>query len=227
MPAAAWRASTPCWPTAGASCSGWSARPARASRRSRWRCCRPCPARAQVVPMDGFHLANVGAAATRPRRPQGRARHLRQRRLRRAAAAPARAARRTRSSTRPSSGARSRSRSPARSRCCRRRSWSSPKATTCCCEDGPWAEVASLLDEIWYVDVDDAPAHRAAGAAPRAVRPQPRGRAGMGGADRRAQCAAHRRHARQGASCDSSGPERERGADRAVQEKPLAPAVCR
>ena len=67
-------------------------------------------------------------------------------------------------------------------------------------DDGPWAGAAPLLDEVWYVEVDDALRVRSSGAAPRAVRPQPRGRAGLGGANRRAQRAPDRRDARQGAS---------------------------
>ena len=37
-------------------------------------------------------------------------------------------------------------------------------------DDRAWADVRALLDEVWYVDGDDARAHRAAGAPPRAVR---------------------------------------------------------
>ena len=46
--------------------------------------------RAVVVPMDGFHLAQTRARADRARRPQGGAGHVRRRRVRRAADAPAR-----------------------------------------------------------------------------------------------------------------------------------------
>jgi len=59
-------------------------------------------------------------------------------------------------------------------------------------DGGPWAGAAALLDEVWYVDIDDAlPA--------RAVRPQRRGGARVGGADRCAERAADRGHARAGA----------------------------
>ena len=61
----------------------------------------------------------------------------------------------TRSSTRPSSAARSRSRSPARSRCRRETPLVITEGNYLLLDDGPWAGVRPLLDECWYVDVDD------------------------------------------------------------------------
>lgn len=80
------------------------------------------PGVAQVVPMDGFHLANVElqrlGRAGRKGAPDtfDSAGYV-------ALLARLRTRRRRASSTRPSSGARSRNPWPARSPCCRRRGW--------------------------------------------------------------------------------------------------------
>ena len=108
--------------------------------------------------MDGFHLAAGRAGAAGPCGPQGRAGHLRRRRLRRAARPAARpAARATRWSTRRGSTGTWRSRSPARSACAGGRAAGGrrgqlPAVTTA--PGGPASR--ALLDECWFLDLDDA-----------------------------------------------------------------------
>ena len=75
-----------------------------------------------------------------------------------------------RSSTRPRSGARSRSRSPARSRSRREVPLVVTEGNYLLVDDGPWAESAPLLDEAWYVEMDEETAARAADRAPHRVR---------------------------------------------------------
>ena len=93
------------------------------------------------------------ARPARPAGPQGRARHVRRRGLRRPAASRTRT-QSTTSCTRPSSGARSRSRSPPRSG-----SAGGPLVITegnyLLVDDGPWAHVRDFLDEAWYVVQDE------------------------------------------------------------------------
>ena len=59
-------------------------------------------------------------------------------------------------STHPSSGATSRSRSPARSPCRRRRGSSSPRATTCCSTSRPGIGCARCSTETWFLDTEES-----------------------------------------------------------------------
>ena len=77
---------------------------------------------------------------------------------------------RTTSSTRPSSGARSRSRSPARSPSRASVPLVVTEGNYLLVDDGDWARVRPLLDEAWYVEMDEETRLELADPAPHRVR---------------------------------------------------------
>ena len=144
-------------------------RPGAASRRwrarswTRWATPRRARADGRLPPRA------VGAGAARPARPHGRA-ATRSTRPATSRCSRACARARTTSSTRPSSGARSRSRSPARSPSRASIPLVVTEGNYLLVDDGDWARVRPLLDEAWYVEMDEDTRLELADPAPHRVR---------------------------------------------------------